>query len=193
MSLKPKNSTGYDGIPNKILKHCVHFVSKPLTYIYNCSLTTGIFPERCKFAIVQPIYKKEERKEINNYRPISLLTAMPKILEIIMFKRLEQHLELNNVLATEQFGFRKGVHIENAGFSLTDNIITSLNQRQQVGGIFCDLTKAFDCINHTILLNKIHYYGIREKHHRWFKSYLEDRKQRVCISPHILEHEKSSS
>jgi hypothetical protein len=90
MSLKPKNSTGYDGIPNKILNHCVHSISKPLTYIFNCSLTTGIFPERCKFAIVRPIYKKERRrrrkKEMNNYRPISLLTAMSKILEIIMYK-----------------------------------------------------------------------------------------------------------
>jgi hypothetical protein len=193
MSLKPKNSTGYDGIPNKILKHCVHFISKPLTYIYNCSLTTGIFQERCKFAIVQPIYKKGERIEINNYRQTSLLTAMSKILAIIMFKRLEQYLESNNILTTEQFGFRKGVHTENAVFSLTDNIITSLNQRQQVGGIFCDLTKPFDCVNHTILLNKLHYYRIRGKCHFWFKSYLENRKQRVCISPHIIEYEKPSS
>jgi hypothetical protein len=118
---------------------------------------------------------------------------MSKILEIIMFKRLELHLESNNILAAEQFGFRIGVHIENAVFSLTDNIITSLNQRQQVEGIFCDLTKAFDCVNHTILLNKLHYYGIRRKCHCWFKSYLENRKQRICISPHILEQEKSST
>ena len=123
---------------------------------------------------------------MNNTKPC-------EILEIIMFKWLEQHLESNNILTTDQFGFSKGVHIENAVFSLTNNIIISLNQRQQVGGIFCDLTKAFDCINHTILLYKLHYYGIRGKCHRWFKSYLENRKQRVCISPHILEQEKSSS
>jgi hypothetical protein len=77
---------------------------------------------------VRPIYKKGEIKEMNNYRPISLLTAMSKILEIIMFKRWEQHLETNNILTTVQFGFRKGVHIENAIFSLTNNITTSLNQ-----------------------------------------------------------------
>jgi len=69
-------------------------------------------------------------------------------------------------LTTEQFGLKKGVHIEDAVFSLTNNIIISLNQRQQVGGIFCDLTKAFDCVNHTALLNKLHYYGIIGKCHR---------------------------
>ena len=108
-------------------------------------------------------------------------------------QKLEQHLESNNILTTEQFGFRKGVHTENAVFSLTNNIITSLNQRQKVGGIFCDLTKAFDCVNHTILLSKLHYYGIRGKCHHWFKSYIENKKQRVCTSPHVLEQEKSSS
>jgi hypothetical protein len=85
-----------------------------------------------------------------------------------MFKRLEQHLVSNNILATEQFGFRKGAHIENAVFTLTDNILTSLNQHQQVGGIFSDLTKAFDCVNHTILLNKLRYDGIRRNCHHWF-------------------------
>jgi hypothetical protein len=156
ISLKSKNSTGYDGISNKILIHCVHFISKPLTYIFNFSLTTGTFPERCKFAIVRPTYKKGEIKEMNNYRPVSLLTAMSKIVETIMFKRLEQHPESNSILNREQFGFRNGVYIENAIFSLTNNILTSLNQRQQVGGIFCDLTKAFNCVNHTILLNKLY-------------------------------------
>jgi hypothetical protein len=118
---------------------------------------------------------------------------MSKILEIIMFKRLEQHLESNNILATEQFGFRKGVHIENAIFTLTDSTLTLLNQWQQVGGIFCNLTKAFDCVNHTVLLSKLHYYGIRGKCHHWFKSYLENREQRVSVSPHILDNGKSSS
>jgi len=87
-----------------------------------------------------------------------------------MFGRLEQHLESNNILATEQYGFMKGAHIENEIFILTDNILIALNQRQQVGGIFCDITKAFDSVNHSILLNKLYYYGIRGKCHHWFKS-----------------------
>ena len=111
-SLKSKNTTGY----NKILKHCAHIISKPLTYICNRSLTTGIFPERCKFAIVRPIYKKGGYNEMNNYRPISLLTAISKILETVMFKRLVQHLESNNILNTAQFRFRKEFHIDEAVF-----------------------------------------------------------------------------
>jgi len=154
MSLKSKNSTGYDGISNRVLKHRVKSISKPLTHIFNNSLFTGIFPERCKYAIVQPIYKKGNKKEISNYRPISLLTTTSKILEIIMFKRLEHHLESNHILAAEQFGFRKGISIENAIFTLTNNVLTELNQHHQVGGIFCNLTKAFNCVNHNNLLNK---------------------------------------
>jgi hypothetical protein len=175
-SLKPKNTAGYDGISNKILKHCAHIISKPLTYIYNCSLTTGTFPERCKHAIVRPIHKKGGKNETNNYRPISLLTATSKILETIMYKRLVQHSESNNILTTAQFGFRKEVHIDDAVFSLLNRIITSLDKRKHVGGIFCDLTKAFDCVNHNILLNKLQYYGIKRNYFSWFKSYLENRK-----------------
>ena len=127
-SLKSKSSMGYDRISNTILKHCIHFISKPLTDICRNSVASGIFPEKCKYAIIRPIYKKGEKKEIINYRPISLLTSMSKVLEIIMFKRLEMHLETNNILAMEQFGFRKGVHIDSAILNLVNNILTSLNQ-----------------------------------------------------------------
>jgi hypothetical protein len=88
-----------------MLKHCVNYLIKPLTYVCNYSLITGIFPDRCKFAIVCPIYKKGEKTEINNYRPISLLITLSKILEIIMCERFNQHLESNNILTIEHFGF----------------------------------------------------------------------------------------
>jgi len=110
-----------------------------------------------------------------------------------MFKRLEQHLESNHILAAEQFGFRKDISNENAIFTFTNNVLTELNQRHEVGGIFCDLTKAFNCVNHNILLNKLYYYGIRGKGHCWLKSYLENRKQKVSTSPHTLEQENSSN
>ena len=83
--------------PVKFKKKCALIISKPLTHVFNCSLITGIFPERFKFAIVRPIFKQGGHKEMNNYRPISLLTSILKILETIMFKRLVQHFESNNI------------------------------------------------------------------------------------------------
>jgi hypothetical protein len=130
---------------------------------------------------------------MNNYRPISLLMTSSKILETIKFKRLVQNLEPNNILTTAQFGFRKDVHIDDAVFSLLNNIITLFDQWKHVGGIFCDLTKTFDCVNHNILLKKLHYCGIRGTCFSWFKSYMENRKQIVCLSSNIFDQEMSSN
>jgi hypothetical protein len=106
-SLKSKNSSGYDGIYNNILKYCVNEMSKPLTYIYNLCLRTGVFPDRLKYAVVRPIHRKGDKSIMNNYRPVSLLMACSKILEKIMFNRLKHHLQMNEIIALEQFGFRK--------------------------------------------------------------------------------------
>jgi hypothetical protein len=141
---------------------------------------------------VRPIHKKGGKNEMNNYRPISLLTAHSKILETIMYKRLVQHFQSNNILTTAQFGFRKEVHIDDAVFSLLNRIITLFDKRKHVGGIFCDLTKAFDCVNHNILLNILQYYGIKGNYFSWFKSYLENRKQKVCLLPNVFDQEVSS-
>jgi len=178
-SLKNKNSSGYDEISNSMLKYCVNEISKPLTYIFNLSLRTGVFPDRFKHAVVRPIHKKGDKSTMNNYRPVSLLMTCSKVLEKIMLNRLNHHLQTNEILALEQFGFRKGSNIENAVFALTDYILTSLNQRKYVEGIFCDLTKAFDCVNHEILLTKLHYYGIQGVCWNWFKTYITNRKQKV--------------
>ena len=129
-SLKPKGTSGYDGISSNILKQCVHTVIKPLTYICNLSLTTGDFPERCKPAILRPIYKKGDHNEINNYRTISLLPTISKILEKVILNRLSQHFESNNLLTSSQFGFWKNVHTDDAIFFLLDNIIIPLHQRK---------------------------------------------------------------
>jgi hypothetical protein len=91
---------------------------------------------------------------------MSLLLSFSKVLEALMFKRLNQHLQLNKILAPEQIRFRKGTNIENAVFTLTDILLTSLNHQQQIFGIFCDLYKAFECINLVILLNKLFYCGV---------------------------------
>jgi hypothetical protein len=100
-SLKNKNSSEYDGLSNKILKLCGNQISKPLTYIYNLSLNSGICPDRLNYANIKPCFKKGDRLQITNYRPISLLTGFSKIFEMLIFSRLKQHSVSNNILVSE--------------------------------------------------------------------------------------------
>ncbi|PNF20445.1 hypothetical protein B7P43_G08125 [Cryptotermes secundus] len=179
--LKTTNSYGYDEIPIKILKSCKHFITSPLTYIINRSLVTGIFPDRLKFSEIKPIYKNGDKNLISNYRPISLLTSFSKIFERVLFARLCHHLTNNNVLASEQFGFRPDSSTEKAINRLLDQILTALNVGQNVGVIFCDLKKAFDCVNHKILLSKLEFYGITGPMHKIIASYLTGRFQRIRL------------
>jgi hypothetical protein len=162
------------------LKLSFPFIIPPLIYICNKSLLTGIFPTQLKFSQVIRILKKGNKSEISNYRPISLLTSFSKILEVI-FKRLHNHVNNNNILAQEQFGFRNNSSIETASYYLINNILEALNNKFIVGGIFCDLTKAFDCVNHNILLSKLEFYGITGSAYNLMKSYLNDGYQRVLI------------
>jgi hypothetical protein len=160
-SLKSKKSSGFDEIYSKIVKSCANIINKPLTFIFNSSLAAGTFPDRCKYAIVRPIYKKGDITK-TNYRPISLLTSFSKILETLVFNRLNQYLKVNRIVVPEQFGYRKGISIEKDIFTLIDSILISLDHRIQTGDFFCDLTKTFDCVNHEILLRKLSYYGIHD-------------------------------
>ena len=115
-----------------------------------------------KYAIVKPIFKTGEEHDVSNYRPISLLTSFSKIVEKLIYVRLQKHIDTNDILCTEQYGFRSKHSIEQATFSLINNIQTAMNENQKVGGISCDIRKAFDCVNHTIILNKLEVYGIKE-------------------------------
>jgi hypothetical protein len=118
---------------------------------------------------------------MSNCRPISLLPAFSKVIKSVMHNRISHYFKANNILVSEQFGFRKGISTENAAFKLTDCILKSLNQKMHVGGIFCDLAKAVDCINHEMLLTKFHYFGIKGSTANLLKSYLKDRKQKIQI------------
>ena len=126
-SLKAKDSHGYDEIPTKVIKQSISYISSPLAHICNLMLSSGTFPTRLKFAEIIPLYKKGERMDISNYRPISILPSFSKIFEKIILRRLIQHLDYNKILVDEQFGFRSKTSTNLASFHLISKILEALN------------------------------------------------------------------
>ena len=118
---------------------------------------------------------------LNNIRPISLLISFSKIFEKIIYNRINTHITLNNILTNNQFGFRNNLSTDNATFALLHKILSALDEKHTVGGIFCDLNKAFDCVNHKILLSKLEFYGIMDTSRSLIASYLSERYHRVVI------------
>ena len=129
--------------------------------IFNKSLQTGCFPDNLKIAKVVPIYKGDDKTFVNNYRAIFVLPVFYKILEKIIFTRISNFVVQNNILSDNQFGFRHNLSTYMYLLKLTDNISKKLNNKQYSIGIFLDFSKAFDTINHDILVDKLSYYGIR--------------------------------
>jgi len=143
-------------------------------------MISGIFPTRLKYATIKPIFKNGDKKNVANYRPVSVLPSFSKILVKIMYIRLMNHLETKNILAAEQYGFRTSSSTEQASFNFINNILNEL--KKKVRGIFLDLQKAFDCVNHDILLYKLSFYGITGGFFHLIKIYLQDRYQRVILN-----------
>ena len=141
--------------------------------------TSGVFPSALKIAKVVPVHKKDLKLDFSNYRPISLLSNLDKILEKIMYTRIFKFFSNNNLFYPLQFGFRQNYSTTHALISLTETIRKYLDEGKFACGIFVDLQNAFDTIEHNILLTKVGHYGVRGLAKDWFKSYLSDRKQFV--------------
>ena len=166
----------------KIFKFCNAELSPIIAYINNESLQNGVFPEFLKIARITPIYKAGDKKHVNNYRPVSILTAMSKIMEKVMYTRLINYLNKHSILHQNQYGFRQNCSTNLALMKLVDDLTKAIDDKQFTVGIFVDLAEVFDTVDHQILLNKLEFYGIRGIAHNWFSSYLRNRKQYVSIN-----------
>ncbi len=183
-TFKNGKSSGFDDISPTVVKQIGPFISEPLTHIFNLSLSTGVFPSGLKIAKVIPVFKKGDPHSFSNYRPISLLPCFSKILERLIYNRLDNFLTHHNILHPNQYGFRKHHSTDLALLDIYDKISSALSNHLHTIGIFLDLSKAFDTIDHSILLTKLNHYGIRGTPLALLSDYLHNRQQYTSYGSH---------
>ena len=178
-----KNSAaGWDDLAPKQMKIVSQYISRPLTDLCNLSMTKGVFPGELKVANVIPLFKAGNIMSVNNYRPVSMLPVFSKIFEKLMFNRLTEYLKWKNTLCVNQFGFREKHSSYIALITLVDHLSEALEKGDAVIGLFVDFSKAFDTVDHDILLLKLNHYGIRCPILDWFSDYLCNRRQYVTYN-----------
>ena len=179
--LNNKKATGPDNIHIKTVKSIKEIISKILTHVINICFTNGMYPEQLKTAKVIPIHKKNDPTDPSNYRPISLLSCMNKIIEKVIYSRLESFLTHYDFFYDYQFGFRNNHSTETALIEIIDSIRQNIDDNYFTMGLYIDLTKAFDLVDHNILLHKLNHNGIRGTANSLFKQYLSNRQQYVQL------------
>lgn len=179
--LPNKKSTGLDRINKDMVIIMFNHLSDFLTNLINLSFDQGIFFSKLKKSLVIPIFKQGSKNDLNNYRPISLLSIFSKVIEKIMHIRLSKFLDKYQLISDNQYGFRKGKSTELALMKFTKIIYSNENNNIKSAAVFLDISKAFDTVNHRLLLKKLHSIGIRGHIYSWFESYLSGRTQFVKV------------
>ena len=176
---KPNN---INTVSSQILKSINRIISIPLSQIINDSFSTGEFPDPLKEARVTPIFKEGERSKLSNYRPISVLPILSKVFEKIAYKQIYEYFEKHSILNNNQYGFRCRKSTTQAIMNLMQYLYSNIDSGKTVFSVFLDFRKAFDSVDHGILLSKLNIYGIRGVALSWFRSYLSNRKQFVNVN-----------
>lgn len=188
-AIKSSKASGIDKIPASILKDTAEELAAPLLFLINRSLQNGTFPTCEKVAKITPLFKTGSHTNIDNYRPISVLNILSKVVERVFYNQLTNYLENNKLLSEHQYGFRRSRSTRNAVTRLVDNIRQNMDEGNLTGALFMDLRKAFDTVNHACLLQKLPYYGIIGTELEWISSYLFQRSQAVLYDGTLSESE----
>lgn len=191
-SLSTRKAPGYDLISPALIKNIADSIAEHLTYLVNFSLSSGEFPSDLKNAIIIPLHKKSDKLNPSNFRPIALLSIFSKIFEKILKTRLVNFLENEGFFSKNQFGFQKKLNTENALLDFFGKVFEGMNDGDFCAGLFVDVMKAFDTVDHSILLDKMCKAGIRGVANQWFRSYLSGRKQRVRVGDVLSEEVEAS-
>jgi hypothetical protein len=189
-SLQEGKAMGLDEIPAKLLKCAASVISDSLCNLFNCSIATGVFPDDWKIAKVKPLHKGDAKDLLNNYRPISVLSAVSKIFERIVYDQLQAYLNENGLIYDKQSGFRPVHSTTSALLDVTTEWLSNMDKGQLNSVVFLDLAKAFDTVDHEILLSELQIYGVDSMSLNWFKSYLFDRKQKCSVNG-LVSNERS--
>ena len=182
---------GLYSCPSRVLKCSRDIIAKPLTTLLNVSVQNGRFPSRLKHAQIVPVFKDGDETDPCNYRPISLLSVFNRIFERIMSNRLKVFLNKHDIFYQSQYGFRERRSTEHAILDIVSKIQANMDMGMFSCGIFIDLQKAFDTVDHSILLHKLNHYGIRGVVNDWFSSYLSGRVQTTQMGSYISQKEKT--
>ena len=175
-------ATGLDDISARFLRECCDLIAPSLSIIFNRSIVTGIFPDEWKLSKVFPLFKQGNRSDLDNYRPISVIPIVAKVFERIVYDQLYEYLIENNLLSSRQSGFRSLHSTVTALLEATDSWAYDIDAGNVNAVVFLDLKKAFDTVDHSILLSKMEKYGLSGSTLSWFQSYLNQRKQRCFVN-----------